>query len=436
MVSILLKECSWVVTQDVQRRVLQNVSVFCVDGRIIEIGKVGDKKADLVIDGRNKALLPGLINCHTHLSMTLLRGFADDMELHKWLNEKIWPQEAKLTGERCYWGAILGCVEMIMTGTTCFLDMYFFEEDVARAVQAMGLRAFLAPGLLDFMESERRKKVLEETEDFASKLKDMKNPRIRIAIGPHSPYTCSSELLQESAKLSAKYEAPLTIHVAETRKEQADCEKERGMRVIDYLDSLGVLTPRTIAAHSVWLTKSEVKKMADRGVKVAHCPVSNLKLANGGIAALPEMMEAGVTVGLGTDGASSNNSLDMFETMKLAALLHKHSRWDPTLVPAQKALDFATIGGAQTLGIDSEVGSIEVGKKADLILVDLDSPSSTPIHGQSGLISNIVYSVRSLQVSSTIVDGHPLMIMRKLVDTKLPKLLQEAQHQAELLVST
>ncbi len=435
MTSLVLKNCSRVVTQDAQRKVLEHASVFCEDGVIREIGRLGASKADHVIDGHGKVLLPGLVNCHTHLSMTLLRGFADDMELHSWLNQKIWPQEAKLTGERCYWGAILGCAEMIMTGTTCFLDMYFFEEDVARATQEMGLRAFLAPGLFDFMDSTRRAKVLKATGEVAVKLQEMNDSRIKIAIGPHAPYTCSPELLQESVKLSAKLDAPLTIHVAETRKEQADCEREKGLRVIDYLDSLGVLTPRTVAAHSVWLTKMEVKKMAERGVKVAHCPVSNIKLADGGVAPLPEMLEAGVTVGLGTDGASSNNTLDMFETMKLAALIQKHSRWDPTLIPAQKALDLATIGGAQSLGIDSQVGSIELGKRADLILVDLESPVTTPIHGVSGLISNLVYSVRSLQVSSTIVDGRPLMIDRKLTNAELPELLREAQRQAELLVA-
>ncbi len=435
MASILLKDCSWVVTQDHQRNVLQNVSVFCEDGRITQVGKLEGMKADHVIDGRRKVLLPGLINTHTHLSMTLLRGFADDMELHRWLNERIWPQEAKLTGERCYWGAILGCAEMIVTGTTCFLDMYFYEEAVAKAVRKMGLRAFLSPGLLDFMNPELTQKVLKETDDFAASLKQANDPQIRAAIGPHSGYTCSPELLQRSVDLSTKYEAPLTIHVAETRKEQAECERDQGVRMVDYLDSLGVLTPRTIAAHAVWLTKNEVKKLAERGVKVSHCPVSNLKLADGGVAPLPEMMEAGVTVSLGTDGASSNNSLDMFETMKLAALIHKHSRWDPTLIPAQKALDFATIGGAQTLGIDSQVGSIGLGKRADLILIDLESPSTTPIHGRSGLISNIVYSLRSLQVSSTFVDGRPLMINRKLTDAKLSELIKEAQRQAEFLVA-
>jgi 5-methylthioadenosine/S-adenosylhomocysteine deaminase len=351
--------------------------------------------------------------------MTLLRGFADDMTLHQWLTERIWPQEAKLTGERCYWGAILGCAEMIMTGTTTLLDMYFYEEDVARAIHKMGLRAFLSPALLDFMEAERRRKVIREAEDLASKIIEINDSRIRIAVGPHSAYTCSTELLQECVKLSKDYEAPLTIHVAETRKEQADSEKERGMRVVEYLDSLGVLTPHTVAAHSVWLTKTEIAIMAERRVKVAHCPVSNLKLAGGGVAPLPEMMEAGVTIGLGTDGASSNNSLDMFETMKIAALLHKHSRWDPTLVPAQTAMDFASLGGAQTLGIDSEICSIEVGKKADMILVDLKMPTTTPVHGVSGLISNIVYSIRSLQVSTTVVDGQPLMIERKFQDLEL-----------------
>lgn len=436
MTSVLMKDCSWIVTQDPQRRILKNTSVLSRDGRIEEIGNLSGNNADFVINGHGKAMLPGLINCHTHLSMTLLRGYADDMELHKWLQEKIWPQEAKLTGERCFWGAMLGCMELITSGTTCFLDMYFFMDKVAEATHAMGLRAFLSVALLDSMDSLGKQEAIAKTEAFARKLKELGDPRIGVAIGPHSPYTCSAETLQESARLSEQYQAPLHIHVAETRKEQADCENAHGMRVIDYLDSLEILSPRLVAAHCVWLTKNEITKMAGRGVKVAHCPVSNLKVATGGIAPVPEMMDAGVRIGLGTDGASSNNSLDMFETMKYAALLQKHSRWDASLLPAQKVLDFATIDAAEVLGIGSKVGSVEKGKLADLILVDLAYPSTTPLHGTSSLISHLVYSLRSMQVSSVVVDGNPLMIERNLTNPSAQEILGEAQHQAEILTAS
>jgi 5-methylthioadenosine/S-adenosylhomocysteine deaminase len=243
-------------------------------------------------------------------------------------------------------------------------------------------------------------------------------------------------MLQWAKDFAEKNNSILHIHVAETRREQADSHKQHGLRVVEYLEKIGALSKNMLAAHCVWLTKNEIKLLADAQVKVAHCPVSNMKLASGGVAPLPEMFEAGIPVGLGTDGAASNNSLDMFETMKVCALLHKASRWDPTILAAQKVLDLATIEGATALGADREIGSIEVGKKADIILLDAKSPNLTPIHGKETIVSNLVYSTSSGNVDTTIVDGRILMEGRTIKSLNMNEVYEETEKLASRLVKS
>ena len=406
--SLLLQNCDWVATQDAQRRVIPNVSVRIENGLIVEIGPLRKTGRDRVIDCKRMAVIPGLINTHTHLAMTLFRGYADDLELKQWLEKKIWPLEKRLTPEICYNGALLACLEMISTGTTCLVDMYFHMDKVADAVKESGLRALLSYGIIDPEGGEKGARERKNTMDLLRHIRSIHSPRIGFAVGPHSPYTCSEETLLWSRELAEKENALINIHIAETRREQADFERERKMRVGLFLDKIGFLCDRVLAAHSVWLTKSEVSLFGRKGVRVAHCPVSNMKLASGGAAPLPEMWAAGVPVGLGTDGPASNNSLDMFDTMKTCALLHKSQRWDPTIADAQKVLDMATIDGAKCLGLEREIGSIEKGKRADLVLVRLQEPNMMPIHGPKTLVSDLVYSARGSNVDTTIVDGQVL----------------------------
>ena len=366
--------------------------------------------------------------------MSLFRGYADDVELREWLEKKIWPLEAKLDGEMCYRGALLGGLEMTRTGTTSFVDMYFHMEHVARAVSEAGLRAVLTAGMIDKSDeagTEEEKKTSLRLRDYLRKLG---NPLLTFALGPHAPYTVGKETLLWTQEIATQENTLVNIHIAETRGEQAQFEKEGKGRVAEYLDEIGFLNDRVLAAHSVWLTKTEVKLFGKKGVRVAHCPVSNMKLASGGTAPVPEMLEAGVPVGIGTDGAASNNGLDMFDTMKMTALVHKNARWDPTLINAQQALDMATLGGARCIGREKDLGSIEIGKQADMALLDLRDPNLVPIHGRETVVSDLVYSANGQNVDTTIVDGRPLMINRKFQKLDQEKISEEVRSSIAQLV--
>jgi len=431
--SLLLRDCEWIVTQNVSRQVLRNHSIYVEDGKIVEIAPRITTEAARVIDGRRKIVLPGLINTHTHLSMTLLRGYADDMPLHSWLEQKIWPMEGNLTADICYAGALLGCLEMIRTGTTCFMDMYFFVEDVARAVEEAGLKAFLSYAVIDSFDPQGR----GFGQDSMMQLREaIEKPggTVRFAVAPHAPYTCSPETMLKCKEVAEKMNCPIHVHIAETRREQVDFEKKYGMREFEYLDKIGFLCPLVVSAHSVWVTKGEVALMGKRGVKVAHCPVSNMKLAGGGVPPLPEMFASNVTVSLGTDGPASNNELDLFDTMKACALIHKTYRWDPTVLPADQVLDLATINGARALGIETECGSLDAGKDADIIMVDMRTPNLVPVHGKHTILSDLVYACSGYNVDTTIVRGRVLMHERRFETLNEATVMEKAQKAAEELL--
>jgi 5-methylthioadenosine/S-adenosylhomocysteine deaminase len=430
LADVLIKN-GYVITMDSKRRVFRSGSVAIEDGKVSEIGKEIKAKSDRTIDARGKAVLPGLINAHTHLSMTLLRGVADDMPLMEWLEKKIWPIEDNLTADDCYSGALLGSLEMIKSGTTCFADQYFYMEDVARAVEEAGLRGVLSRGIIELDDPEKRKRTIREGERLVKNCQGMANGRITTMFGPHAPYTCSPECLMRVKELARKYSVGIHTHIAENKEEVERIEKKYGKRPVEHLDGIDFLGPEVLAAHCVWLTKHEIEVIRERGVKPVHNPVSNMKTASG-VAPVPEMMEAGIPVALGTDGAASNNSLDMFTEMKFAALLNKVHRLDPTAVPAQAVLEMATIKGAIALGLQREIGSLEVGKKADIILLDLKKPHLAPLHS---VISHLVYSAVGSDVDTLMVDGEVLMEKGRVLTLNEDKVLEDVQKVSDDLLA-
>ena len=387
-------------------------SLLIKDDLIAEIAdEIDESKADKIIDAEGKILLPGLVNTHTHLSMTLFRGLADDLSLDTWLNDHIWPMEANLNGDYCYIGALLGAVEMIKSGTTTFSDMYFYMEDVARAVDEAGIRAALSFGMIDFGDEERRNAEIEKNLALFKDCDGMADGRINVFLGPHSPYTASEELLIKTRQLADEYGMKIHIHVSETQKEINDVSEEKGLRPFEYLEKIGFLGPDVIAAHCVWLSDDEIDIIKKHDVKISHNPCSNMKLASG-IAPVSKMIENGICVSIGTDGASSNNNLDLIEELKTASLLQKVSTLDPKVLNSNEAIEMATIKGAEALGLDSQIGSIEVGKKADIILIDTNAANMTP--DSSSLSSNVIYSANGSNVDTTICNGKVLMENKKL----------------------
>ena len=387
-------------------------SLLIKDDLIAEIAETIDEgNVDKIIDAEGKILLPGLINTHTHLSMTLFRGLADDLSLDSWLNDHIWPMEANLNGDYCYIGALLGAVELIKSGTTTFSDMYFYMEDVARAVEDAGIRAVLSYGMIDFGDAEKREAEIEENLQLFKSCNGMADGRIKVFFGPHSPYTASEDLLIKVRELADEYNMGIHIHVSETEKEINDSLDEKGLRPFEYLEKIGFLGPDVVAAHCVWLSDEEIEIIKKHNVKVSHNPCSNMKLASG-IAPVSKLIENDICVSIGTDGASSNNNLDLIEELKTASLLQKVSTLDPKVLTSDEAITMATIKGAEALGLENEIGSIEVGKKADIILIDTNSANMVP--DSSSLSSNVIYSANGSNVDTTICNGKILMENKKL----------------------
>ena len=388
-------------------------SLLIKDDIIAEIApEIDESDVEKIIDAEGKILLPGLINTHTHLSMTLFRGLADDLSLDSWLNDHIWPMEANLNGDYCYIGALLGAVELIKSGTTTFSDMYFYMEDVARAVDEAGIRAVLSYGMIDFGDAERRENEIKENLDLFKNCNGMADGRIKVFFGPHSPYTASEELLIKVRELADEYNMGIHIHVSETEKEINDVSEEKGLRPFEYLDKIGFLGPDVVAAHCVWLSDEEIEIIKKNNVKVSHNPCSNMKLASG-ISPVSKLIENDICVSIGTDGASSNNNLDLIEELKTASLLQKVSTLDPKVLNSDESVAMGTIKGAEALALDDEIGSIEVGKKADIILIDTNSANMVP--DSSSLSSNIIYSANGSNVDTTICNGKVLMENKKLV---------------------
>ena len=396
--------------------------IYVEDGRIVEIGKTS-KEADQVLDASGKLVMPGLVNLHTHSPMSLMRGVSDDLELMPWL-QKIWKIEPKLTEEDMYIGGSLALLEMIKTGTTAFLDMYWYLDGVAKAAKELGIRAFLSWAMVDPDKTQIEHERLAK--EFIKRWKG--DELVRPSVGPHAVYTCGEETLLKAKDIAEKNDTLIHLHLAETREENEGHVKAYGERPIPWLEKIGFLSERLVAAHVVWVTKGEIRTLAKYGVKVAHNPTSNMKLATGGVMPWPEMKEAGLTVGLGTDSAVSNNNLDMFEEMKVAAILQKAHRWNPEIMKAGDALDMATLDGAKALGLDY---GIKENALADFILVDLKHYKMVP---HINLVSNLVYSATGDVVTDVVVNGKMVMNDRRVPGEE--EIVERALKRAEELVSS
>jgi len=410
--TIICNAC--IITMNERMELIQNGSIRIEGDQIKEIreDKIEIPDAEY-FDAGGMIVMPGFINTHTHVPMTMLRGYADDLPLHTWLNEHIFPAEARLvTPENVAIASRFAFIEMIKSGTTCFNDMYFFEDIIASEAKRAGIRAVAGESLIDFPTPS-----FHSVDEGAARCESLVqqwygDSLIHPAICAHSPYTCSKETLQRAKVLSEKYNIPLHIHVAETRKEVEDLTARTGMTPAEYLYSIGLLDKNVVAAHSVWLNPKEIELYARTRTSVAHCPKSNLKLASG-IADTDTYLKAGINVSIGTDGTASNNTLDMVEEMRFAALLPKGTRYNPEAVNARTALRMATINGAKALGLHHMTGSLEVGKRADLIVIHADASNMIPVYDE---YSALVYASNSKNIRFSMVNGKWIMRNREVVN--------------------
>lgn len=378
------------------------------------------------IDADGKIAVPGMVNTHTHAAMTLLRSYADDMVLMDWLQNKVWPAEAGLTDDDIYWGTMLAIVEMLKSGTTCFADMYFAMDRVAQAVQETGIRASLCRGLVGLTPDADDK--LQENEELFKNWHGQADGRIRVMFGPHAPYTCPVPYLKKVIAKAHNLQAEIHMHLCETAGEVSDCLKEHQLTPIQLMDSLDMFACGTLAAHCVHVNDADLDIMAAKKVRVAHNPQSNLKLASG-VAPVPAMLQRGITVGLGTDGTSSNNNLDLLEECRLTAMLHKGVSGDPLVIPAKQALDLATKQGASALGF-ADVGELAVGQKADIVLYDMQQPYWYPRHDR---VSLFVYAANAADADTVIVNGKVLLQNGTLLQMDVEKIYAEANHRGHRL---
>lgn len=413
MDSWLIRDAT-IVTMDDEHRVLPHADLVISGSEIARIRTSGEAHpevpSDRVIDASGMVAVPGLINAHTHCAMTLLRGYADDMPLMPWLEERIWPVETKLEADDVYWGTLLGIAEMIRAGVTCFNDMYHYFESAARAALDSGMRAVVSGVLLAFLPDADER--LEHAIEFAREWRDKGDGLLVTMLGPHAPYTVPNHFLDRVIEGAREVGVGIHIHVSETRREVEESRRDYNQTPVERLSEIGLLDVDPIAAaHCVHLTAGDIDTLVEKRVGVSHCPGSNMKLASG-VAPIPKLLEAGAIVGLGTDGPASNNNLDVLEEARLAALLHKTHTGDPTAVPAYTALAMATRGSAEALGIGDRVGRIQAGMKADIALLDFRQPHLFPPHD---VISHLVYAARAGDVRTVFVNGRPVMLDRKLL---------------------
>ncbi len=429
-VDILIKNGT-VLTMDSQYTMIEMGAVAVSADRIVEVGTEdvlsASYQAAKIIDARGGIIMPGLVNTHTHSAMTCFRGLADDLPLMTWLHDHIFPAEAKLTSEMVYQGTLLACAEMILSGTTTFCDMYLFEDAVAEAARQAEMRAVVGEVLYDFPSPSYGpvEEGLKYTEHLIEKWRN--DALITIAVEPHSPYLCSPDLLEKIKAIADRNTAPMVIHLSESEHEVAQMRAKYGKTPIEHLAEIGFLSPSLIADHCVALTDNDIVLLKDFDVKVAHMPESNMKLASG-IAPIPELLKQGITVGIGTDGCASNNNLDLFQEMDTAAKLHKVHTLDPTVMDARTVVSMATIDGARVLGMGAIIGSLEAGKKADIIIIDIRSPHLMPMYN---IYSHLVYAVTGSDVVTSVVNGRVLMEDRVLTTLDVDEVMAAVNRIAQ-----
>ncbi len=419
-----------IVTMDGSRRILEDGAVAVKGDEIVAVApraELEDKyTATQTLNARGKLVLPGFINGHTHVPMTLFRGLHDDVTLNDWLYKYIFPAEAKNVNEEFVrWGTRLAAAEQIRGGVTTFADMYYFEDAVAEETKAAGMRGVLGETFIDFPgpDNKSETEALAYTERFLKKWRS--DPLIHAAAAPHSIYTCSQKTLRDAAALARKYRAPILIHTAEMKKEWEDSVKNNGMSPVQYLDKVGVLGRDVVSAHCIFVDEADRKTLADRQVGCVHNPSSNMMIASG-VSPVPEMRAAGVAVGLGTDGpAGSNNDLDLMEEMDLAAKLAKITKLNPLALNAKAVVEMATIDGARALHMEKEIGSLETGKKADLIVISLDKPNAVPMYD---LYAQLAYALKGSDVETVVIGGQVVMRNRKLLTVNEDEAMAKARH--------
>lgn len=406
-----------------------NSNVIIENGIITDICERTNEDAEIVVDAKGGIVMPGLINTHTHAAMTLLRGYADDLILSEWLEKHIWPAESQLTPSDIYTGSMLACLEMIKSGTTCFNDMYIYEDQTALAVEKTGMRATLSYGMIDLGNPDKSLSEFKEGTRFIKEWDGKADNRINAIYGPHAPNTCSEDFLIKVKDKARDDRVRMHIHMLETEAELNQMKEKYGMCSVHMLNNIDFLDSNLIAAHCVWLSDGDIKILAEKGVNISHNPISNMKLASG-IAPISKLISNGANVCLGTDGCASNNNLDMFEEMKFASLLQKVSTMDSTVLPAKDVIKMATINGAKALGINA--GSISKGSLADLIIVDISKSHMVPCYDTA---SNIVYAAGGQDVRTTIVNGKLLMDDYKLLCIDEFKIIENAKKVSQKFIS-
>ncbi|RKO68100.1 amidohydrolase [Desulfofundulus salinus] len=432
MMGMLIRGAA-VLTMEKPESLLPDGEIIVEGQYITHVGPAGsvspERTFERVIDARGMLAMPGFVNCHTHAAMTLFRGYADDLPLMQWLQEKIWPVEERLEPEDIYWGTMLCCLEMMRSGTTTFADMYFHMDEAARAVEKAGLRASLSRGMIGL--SPGAGEALDYSRRFIRDWHGQAGGRITTMLGPHAPYTCPPDFLHRVMEVAADLKVGIHIHIAETRAEIEEIRQKYGKTPVVLMDEVGLFEFQVLAAHCVHLDENDIRILAEKKVGVAHNPESNMKLASG-IAPVTRLLAAGALVGLGTDGAASNNNLDMMEEMRSAALLQKVATMDPTALAAFDALSMATANGARVLGLH-DVGLLKPGYKADIILINLDQPHFYPRHD---LVAHLVYAARSADVETVIIDGRVVMEKRQVLTMDEEEVYHEVQKRSQRLVGT